>query len=420
MNVLIYKSHLKGTVNAPPSKSYTIRALICAALADGESHIFNPLVCDDTSAVVGVLTALTSRIDKDNAGWAVTARQFPYRSGDLFCGDSAATLRFLSAVCTAIPGEFRLTAGTSLARRPVGDLVASLRQLGAECEDTNGYPPVKIRGNTLKGGKTCLTGNISSQYVSALLLAAPLAPNKVTLTLDSIPESRPYIEMTLECMRRFGIQVSADDELTQFEVLPQRYHPAEYTVEGDWSSASYFLSLGATIGEVTIKGLDLLSRQGDKVILDIMQKMGADISCGKDIITVSRSKLRALQVDVSDCIDLLPTLAVSAAAAEGRSELTGIKRARLKESDRVVAICDGLTQLRVPVTVTENSMIITGRQPESATIDAHNDHRIAMAFSIPGTMTGNIIIRGAECVTKTFPGFWNALHDIGGEFKIYE
>ncbi|MBI4284794.1 MAG: 3-phosphoshikimate 1-carboxyvinyltransferase [Chloroflexi bacterium] len=418
MKVSVSKSAISGKVATPSSKSYTIRGLMCAALANGRSEIVRPLSSDDTVAAGDVLRRIGVTIKEDKDSWRVTGDKFHAPSSDLFCGDSAATLRFMMAICALVPGKCHLTAGPSLSRRPVGPLAEALGQLGVGCSTRDGLPPADVAGGKLKGGTTALPGDISSQFVSALLLVAPLAEGNVTIKLTTPLESIPYVRMTLECLERFGISVKASPDLKLFEIVPQQYRPAKYEVEGDWSSASYFLALGATSGEVEVTNLNPESLQGDRVLLDFLREMGASVKIDRNSVIMGKSRLKALRADLTDCTDLLPTVAVLAAVAEGTSELTGITRARLKESDRVAAVRDGLEKMGIDVREEENKLSITGvAKPRGAVIDTRADHRMAMAFSILGSVAGDTIIEDAACVSKTYPGFWQCLESIGGRVK---
>ena len=418
MKALISKSEITGKVIAPPSKSYTIRGLMCAALAKGESEILHPLNSDDTQAALDVLSKVGIHVNQKEDSWQVTGGDFHEPNTDLFCGESAATLRFMTAICSLIPGKSRLTAGPSLSRRPVKPLVEALRQLGVNCRCHGEVAPVTVQGGRLKGGVTELPGNVSSQFVSALLFIAPFADDGMRIRLTTPLESKPYVMMTLDCLENFWITVGFSEELDRFEVLRQIYKPANYKVEGDWSSASYLLALGAVCGEVAVENLNPESLQSDKVILDFLRDMGASVIVNKNSVTVRRSRLNGIKADLSDCIDLLPTMAVLAATADGVSELSGIERARLKESDRVSALKEGLDRTGINVKEERNKLTITGSEPKSSVIDSKDDHRIAMAFSILGSLAGGTIINNAECVSKTYPEFWNELKSIGGEVKI--
>jgi len=415
MKVSIYKSEAKGKVIAPPSKSYTIRGLMCAALAKGKSEIIHPLSSDDTEAALNVLSQVGIRVGQKGYLWQVSGGDFCEPDTDLFCGESAATLRFMTALCSLIPGKCRLTAAPSLARRPVKPLVQALRQLGVDCLYRGEEASVVVKGGRLRGGVIELPGDISSQFVSALLLISPFAEEGVSIRLTTLLESKPFVLMTLNCLRRFGIEVKASEDLREFEIFKQTYRPAKYWVEGDWSSASYLLALGAVCGEVEVKNLNPESLQGDKMILDFLRDMGARVKVNKNSVTVRKSRLSAIRADLSDCIDLLPTMAVLAAVADGVSEFVGIERARIKESNRVSALREGLERMGIKVGEEGNKLTVTGSIPKGSVVDSKGDHRIAMAFSVLGSVVGETIIDSAECVSKTFPQFWDELKSIGGK-----
>ena len=391
---------------------------MCAALARGESEILSPLIAEDTQAALNVLSQVGIRIHQQEGLWKVAGGNFHEPDADLFCGDSAATLRFMTAICSTIQGKCRLVPGPSLARRPVKPLIQALQQLGASCSSQGEVAPVLVEGDRLKGGIAELPGHISSQFVSALLLIAPLADEITEIRLSTPPESKPFIRMTLDCLERFGIKIESSKDLRQFEAVKQTYKPAKYEVEGDWSSASYFLALGALAGEVEVENLNPQSRQGDKIISIFLRDMGASVETNQNSVTVRKARLRGIKADLSDCIDLLPTMAVLAATADGASEFTGISRARLKESNRVATVRKGLRRMGVKTVEEGNRLVIVGSTPKGSVIDAKNDHRLAMAFSILGSQAGETIINDAECVAKTYPQFWDESKSIGGKVKI--
>lgn len=418
MRVSISKSEVKGEVKAPSSKSYTLRALMCAALTKGQSEIIHPLSSDDTEAACNMLSKVGISIIQGMDSWRVRGGNFHKPDTELFCRESAATLRFMAAICSLIPGKCRLTAAPSLSKRPVKPLVQALGQLGVNCSCRGDGAPVIVEGGSVRGGLAELSGNISSQFISALLFIAPFAEEGVKIKLTTPLESKPYVLMTLECLKSFRIKVEYSEDLREFEVVKQTYEPTKYKVEGDWSSASYLLALGAITGEVTVRNLNLESLQGDRMILNFLRDMGATIETNQDSITVRKSRLKAIQADLSDCIDLLPTMAVLAAVAEGISEFVGIARARLKESNRVSALREGLERMGIRVMEERNRLTIYGSRPQGSLIDTKGDHRIAMAFSILGSLSERTIINKAECVSKTFPQFWDVLRSIGSEVKI--
>ncbi|UCB42378.1 MAG: 3-phosphoshikimate 1-carboxyvinyltransferase [Dehalococcoidales bacterium] len=415
MKASISESKVTGSISIPSSKSYTIRGLICAALTCGTSEIIHPLGSDDTEAAMEVLGKVGVSIQQLKDRWEVSGGQFHQAGSDLFCRESAATFRFMTAVSTLLPGRHRLTAGPSLSQRPVEPLVKALRQLGVTCSSKRDLPPVVIDGGGLRGGTTELPGDISSQFVSALLMVAPRAREEMTIRLTTPLESAPFVLMTLDTMQWFGVSVAFSEDMDEFQILPQLYHPTRYRVEGDWSSASYPLALGALNGEVSVSNLSTESLQADRKILSILQDMGASVIVKGNSVTVRKSRLKAIKTDMSNCIDMLPTVAVLAATADGVSELTGLGRARLKESDRVDAVREGLERMGITATVEEDRMTITGSQPNGATIDSKDDHRIAMAFALLGAVVGETVIEGAECVSKTYPEFWDQLRNLGVE-----
>ena len=418
MKASISKSQITGKVIAPPSKSYTIRGLMCAALTKGESEIIHPLSSDDTEASLNVLSKVGIRVYQKGDSWQVIGGDFCEPDTDLFCGESAATLRFMTAICSLVPGKCRLTAGSSLSKRPVEPLLQALRQLGVDCLYHDEEACVAVNGGRLKGGVTELPGNISSQFVSALLFIAPFAEQRVSIKLTTPLESQSFVLMTLEYLKMFGIKVKYSTDLRQFEITKQTYKPTNFRVEGDWSSASYLLALGALSGEVEVENLNPESLQGDRVILDFLKDMGALVIVNKNSVTVRKSRLNGIRADLSNCIDLLPTMAILAAAADGVCQFTGIERARLKESNRVSAVRQGLEGMGVKVIEERNKLTVAGSEPKGSVIDARDDHRIAMAFSILGSVAGDTIIDGAECVSKTYPEFWDILKSLGGEVKI--
>ncbi len=440
MKATIGKSEIKSNLEVPSSKSLTIRALMCAALSKGESEIISPLESEDTEAAVKVLGNIGVKVHKGNGGWKVTGGTLRVPKDDLYCGESATTLRMLAAICALIPGRHRLTGGPSLSRRPMRPLVDALRRLGIRCRaEGRGVPPVTIEGGTLNGDMTELPGDISSQFISALLLIAPLTKQGLGIKLTTPMRSRPYVLMTLWCLKQFGISVRS--EFDKFVVRRQRYRPTKIQIEGDWSSASYLLSLGAIAGQVTLENLSTASLQGDRVILDYLRSMGAHVRITGNTISVNCGELKAIHADLSDSIDLLPTMAVLAAMATGNSYLTGIERARLKESDRIMAVRSGLQKLGIGVVEDTDRLVITGLKTQvpsdddkesdeeetdkeektdhkSAVVESFGDHRMAMAFAVLGAAIGGVTINGAECVAKTFPTFWDIMKQAGVEMEF--
>ena len=445
MKVTISRGTVAGSAIIPPSKSMTIRALMCAALSPGESEIINPLVSDDTNVAAAVLTQIGAVIKKEEGVWKVTGGKLHAAPGDIDCGESATTLRFMTAICSIIPGHHRLVGGPSLVKRPIGSLVEALTKLGVKITmDKTGFPPVNVEGGTFVGGMTDIPGHISSQFISALLLVSPFSKKGMIVKFTTRLTSKPYILMTLWALKQFGVAIQRD--VSKFVIVPQQYTRASVKIDSDWSSASYFLALGAMSKEgMLIQNLNLASLQGDRVIIDLLRTMGARVRVSGINIVINYEKLRGIHADLSDCIDLLPTMAVMAAVAKGTSEFTGIQRGRIKESNRVMAMRESLSKLGVTVIEGENKLSIAGKDlyrevtddflaesdddenPEKefeskglVTLSSRDDHRIAMALAVLGSALGNIAIEGAECVTKTFPTFWEEFERVGGKVTTDE
>jgi len=395
----------------------THRALICSALAEGRSVIREPLISEDTEATRRVLEQLGVGISHMDRAWKVAGGSLRKPESDLHCGESGTTLRLVTALSSLVDGECKLIGGASLSKRPVGPLVDSLRQLGTECESTGGLPPVTVKGKgRLPGGEAVLPGDVSSQFVSAILIAAPRGEKDTTLRLNTRLESRPYVELTMETQRAFGVSVEASRDMMEYRIKRQSYLPADVTVERDWSATAFLLGAGALAGRVTVEDLNMGSSQADAAVLGIMDEMGATVVGRGGSITIEKAPLSGIELDLSDSPDLFPVMASLCAAASGRSVLRGLRRLRLKESDRVAAMTGGLVGMGVRCELAGDILTIEGGSPKGCVIDPWGDHRIAMAFSILGLAAeGETTILDAECVSKSYPGFWGDLEALGVE-----
>ena len=412
----VYTSVLDGHLRAPPSKSYTHRALFCSALAQGESTLHSPLHCDDTRATSDALSKIGVTTEWNDATASVS------RSGELtkpsqiiFCGESGTTLRFMTAICATTPHEAEITGERRLLKRPVKDLAVALEELGAHCSSNIGYPPVHVKG-PIDGGSVKIPGNVSSQYVSALLLAGPLAEKPVEVCINGRLESKAYAKMTMHMQHEFGIHVDANDELTRFQLDHQSYRPSEVEIEGDWSSAAFLLAGAAIAGdEVSVHNLNARSEQADRRVLDVLGDMKARVGRDSDSVTAEGSELQSIDVDVSDCPDLFPVICAMCAVPHGVSTIRGIRRLRIKESNRVQAMSEGLGQMGIETHESEDLFTIHGGKPHKAIINPHRDHRIAMAFGILGLCAEETTIVDSECVEKSYPSFWSDLQALGGK-----
>jgi 3-phosphoshikimate 1-carboxyvinyltransferase len=393
----------------------THRALICAGLAEGKSVIQAPLISDDTLATKRTLENLGVEIKDYHDFWEVHGGCLKEPNTELDCGESGTTLRFMSAVCALVDGVCTLTGGPSLSSRPVGPLVEGLKQMGVDCKSDGGHPPVTVNGiKTIRGGEVEIPGDISSQFISALLLVSPFAESNIRILLTTPLESKPYVKMTTEVQKLFGVDIQVNGDMSEFIVEPKKYRSTQLMVEGDWSSAAFILAAGASAGEVIVKNLNIGSSQSDVAFLGILEKMGVEKRIGDGKVETWCNLLEAIELDLTDAPDLFPITAVLCALASGESSLKGLRRLRYKESDRVRAMTDGLREVGISVERKEDNLIINGGKSRGGVIHPFNDHRIAMAFSVLGlTSEENITIRQAECVAKSYPNFWKDFESIG-------
>jgi 3-phosphoshikimate 1-carboxyvinyltransferase len=419
MSVTVKPSEVSGSVAAPPSKSMTHRALFLAALADGRSVISNPLTADDTEATSRVLAELGVDIHRGGE-WVVDGGYLDAPTKTLDCGESGTTLRFMTAACALVDGDSRLAGGSSLSSRPMEPLLNALEQIGVHNESRGGLPPVTIRGTGhIRGGEAHLPGDVSSQFVSALLTVAPLADAPVKISLTARLESRPYVAMTMDAMRTFGVEAVHTPDFMSLTAPLGPYRAAAIAVEGDWSSASYPLAAGALVGEARVTGLSHRSSQADRAITTILTRMGVEVKTYSDSVTTRASRLKGIEADLSDCPDLFPVVSALCAAAGGESCLTGLARLRLKESDRVAAMAEGLTRMGVEVNFDEDSATIKGGSLHGAEVDPWGDHRIAMSLAVLALRAeGESTIKNAGCVSKSYPGFWGDLAALGGRVEV--
>jgi 3-phosphoshikimate 1-carboxyvinyltransferase len=383
------------TVTVPGSKSYTHRALIISALTKGRVMIINSLASDDTDAMASCLKKLASG----------------KKSVNLDVNLSGTAMKFILALSTITPGIKVIGGGTALNKRPIGPLVEALRQLGARIEylSEEGYPPVRVLSSSLASGIVRISGRLSSQYISALLLIAPVVKG-MTIRVSGEQISKPYIDMTIDIMKKFGVRVRNKNHKLYVVPPGQSYQTAKYVVEGDLSSASYFFAIAAlTQTKIMVKNLNPRSVQADMRFLKILSAMKNKVTYGKQSITVSGVGVRPLAIDMSDCPDQVQTLAVLAAFANGTTTISGVQSLRIKETDRVAAVRTELKKMGIRTKSTRTTLKIYGGAPHSAIIETYGDHRMAMAFAVAQAKLSGIEIRNPEVVSKTFPNFWKQL-----------
>ncbi|MEY9967675.1 3-phosphoshikimate 1-carboxyvinyltransferase [Streptacidiphilus sp. MAP12-16] len=403
-------------VEIPGSKSITARALFLAAAAEGTTVLRRPLRSDDSEGFAEGLRTLGYRLDQQPDAWTVEGRPAGPALGeaDVYCRDGATTARFLPTLAAAGQGTFRFDASAQMRRRPLGPLTRALRELGVDLthEQAEGHHPLTLRADGIKGGALTLDAGLSSQFLTALLLAGPLTSDGLDITVSDLV-SVPYVEMTLAMMRRFGNDARRVGDT--FHVPPQGYRATDYLIEPDASTASYFLAAAALTGRsVTIPGLGSESLQGDIRFAEVLREMGAEVTLTPDSVTVTGpARLSGITVNMRDISDTVPTLAAIAPFADGPVRIEDVYNTRVKECDRLAACAENLTALGVRVETGRDWIEIHPAQPRSAPIACHGDHRIAMSFSITALRTeGGVTLDDPGCVRKTFPGFHDALADM--------
>lgn len=421
-----------GQIRLPGSKSVTNRAWVLSALARGETRLLHPLWSDDTFYMMRALRGFGVEMRGAEGDSSVTVRgaggKFPARDADVFVGNSGTTIRFLSAASALGNGGFSFSGIDRMKERPIQDLVDALRSVGAEIDyaEREGFPPIVVHGKGLRGGNLRIRGNVSSQYLTAVLLAAPCMENPLRVTVDGELISKPYVRMTLRMMGQFGVDVENRD-FREFLVPNGGYaSPGDYEVEGDASSASYALA-AASVGEGTVRvlGVDGDSMQGDVQFAELLREMGAEVSYGNGFVECRRGEfpLRPIDLDLSAIPDAAMTAAVLCLFARGKSSIRGIRSWRVKETDRLNALACELRKAGADVFTTEDSISV---EPPNrilpAAFETYDDHRMAMCMSLVayGIREGESIrIHDPLCVAKTYPDYWKDLKSLsGGAFDI--
>lgn len=398
-------------VRIPGSKSYTHRVLIAAALANGPSTLSNALESEDTQLTMKALQQMGVSMDVRSTCIEVQGLGGCFRSCErpIYLGNSGTSMRLLISIAALGKGAYTLTGTDRMQERPVQALIDSLTQIGVPVQSVhqNGCPPLIVTGSAVKGGSLGIDCSISSQFLSSLLLMAPLTQEGLAIDVLKGPVSRPYVDLTVDIMRRFGVTLQRQG-YDHFDVPgEQTYRPGAYEVESDVSNASYFWAAGAISGKtIKVKGISGESLQGDVGILSLFEKMGCTVTVHPDGIAVSGGRLRAIEADMADMPDMVPTMAVVAAFAEGTTRIRNVAHLRAKECDRLDAVMQELKAMGIETRSTGDDLSIVGGQPKAAEIETYNDHRIAMSFAVAGLQAPGTRIRNPECVEKSFPTFW--------------
>jgi len=412
---------LRAKIRPPGSKSITNRALVCAALARGESLLSGALESDDTGVMIEGLRQLGLEVDHDRGARTIRVTgcdgRPPAASADLMLGNSGTTVRFLTALVALGRGVYRLDGTPRMRERPVQDLLDALRQLGVDAVSEAGTacPPVIVHAAGLPGGRAEVAGNISSQFLSALLLASPCAASDVVLAVRGELVSKPYVTMTLAVMRAFGAKISSDDFPLRVPAM-QSYHGRTYAIEPDASAASYFFAAAAIAGgNVTVEGLSRNSLQGDVAFCNCLRQMGCEVLDGDNQITVKGKPMRGIDVDMNAISDTMQTLSAIALFAEGPTTIRNVGHVRHKETDRIAALATELRKFGAEIDERADGLRITPKPLHGATIDTYDDHRMAMSMALVGLAVPGVVIRDPRCTSKTYPDFFNDLANLGRE-----
>jgi 3-phosphoshikimate 1-carboxyvinyltransferase len=421
MKVTIQKSDIKGVVNAPPSKSYTHRAIAIAALSK-KATINNPLISEDTKATIRASEAFGAEIVSKKDSLVIKGFDGKLKIPDniIDVANSGTTLRIMTAVASLVNGATVLTGDASIRTRPNTPLLNALNDLGAEAFSTrnNGKAPIVVRGK-MRGGAVYIDGSVSSQFISALLIACPFASHKTKVMIKGELKSRPYVNITIDMLKGAGAKIIEDNPNT-FTIPPeQEYDMSSYNVPGDFSSASYMMAIGALCGDITIKNL-YPSEQGDSALIEILGKMGAEISWNekKGEVKVSKSELNGIEVDVGKTPDLVPTLAVLGAVSKGTMVIGNAEHVRYKETDRLHAMTVELKKMGVDITEEKDRLIIKGGAIRGAEVHGWDDHRIVMALAVAGLVAGDTTIDTIESVSISYPGFFEDLRKAGAAVEM--
>lgn len=424
MKLICRQSHLRGPVTIPGSKSHTIRAVAIASLAEGESEIRAPLVSEDTCAAVEAYQALGAEIEVTEGLWRVRgfAGHVHVPEDVIDVRNSGVTLRTAMGTCALLrEGLAVLTGDAQIRRRPAGPLAESLNDLGARVRSTRGTgtAPFVVEGR-LRGGETTIIGT-TSQYVTGLLINAPLADGPSVIRVRELNEA-PYVAMTLDWLRRQGIRFEQDG-LTEFRVPgEQKYRPVNRAIPADWSSATFFAGGGALAGnDVLLRGLDMNDTQGDRAVVDYLRRMGAAVEVDGDGLHVRADGLVGGEFDLNDTPDALPTLAVLGCFARGTTRLANVPQARIKETDRIAVMASELGKMGARTEELPDGLIVHQSDLHAAEVDGHGDHRVVMALAVAGcALPGTTIVRGAEAAAVTFPEFVECMEALGARIEVVD
>lgn len=421
MKCKIGKTKIYGSLVCPPNKSYTHRAIFLASLSDGKSTINNMLHSRDTDATLDAIKSFGVHIQE--TGNSITIKN-SITSGVpasiIDAKNSGTTIRIATAIASLLDGKTVLSGDDSLKQRPMSPLLNALESLGAKCSSTNGKPPVTVIGK-IKGGEVTVSGNMSSQFITALMIVAPRTENGITINIKGDLVSKPYVDATIESMKRFGCKVETESQYKKYVIAPKMYKPTTFTIPSDFSSLALLLSASVLLGdnltlEITMGNLV----QGDEVIIDFLETLGVVVTLNKNILTIkSPEKLEGGKFDLGNTPDLLPALAILALKTSKPIELFNVKHARYKETDRIAIISRELKKIGVKVIEKDDGMILEAPDKiKSADLNSESDHRLFMAFCIAGMYVGECTVSNPESVDVSYPNFISDMNNVGGKIEL--
>lgn len=412
----IKPSLIEGSLKAPPSKSMTIRAAAGALLSLGKTRILSPSKCQDAQTAFRIIQDLGAAIYPESR-WIQVKGGLKLKKNSLHCGESGLCMRLFTPIASLFKRELTLKGEGSLLNRPMDMMESPLESLGVWSQTQNGLPPVKVKG-PIGFGQVHINSSVTSQFLSGILMTLPLCAGDSEIRVHNL-KSKPYILMTLEFLKDFGIQVHTNRHFSTFQIPGnQNYSREEYAVEGDWSGASFLLTAGAISGKVTVTGLNMKSHQADSQILKALQKAGANIEMRENKITVSQNKLKPFVFNATHCPDLIPALTVLACFAPGISRIIGANRLKHKESNRAFSLSSEFGKMGADICFEKNKLLISGGGLKGGTVFSHHDHRIAMAEAVAGLRAKRgVNIHKWECVSKSYPDFFKDLMSIKGKTK---
>ena len=413
------KSHKINScrVTVPGSKSYTHRVLIAAALAEGVSVLKNALISEDTQYTIEALRQMGIPIEANPKEVRVEGKggRLEPCAAPIYLGNSGTSMRLLTGVAALGKGTYTLTGNARMQQRPIQDLLDALQQMDVQARSVkgNGYPPIEVSGAKINTRQIKINCQNSSQYLSALLLMAPLTPKGLDIQVVGDPVSKPYIDLTVTLMEMFGITLDREN-YRRFSVPGgQPYQAGQHVVEADCSQAAYFWSAAAiSATDIKVMGINPHSHQGDVRFVDLLQQMGCHVITASDGITVTGGPLKAIEADMADMPDQVPTLAVVAAFSKGTTVIKNVAHLKSKESNRLSATVTELNKMGIKAHCTESTLVVKGGRPQGSVIETYNDHRIAMSFAIAGLNVPGVCIRNESCVEKSFPAFWQVFEGL--------